>query len=119
MNNSFPISLRIAVMLPVLGQMALEMDRHPLYLMFPAALSCSMAFHTPVGMYHLVTLNKYLAATCSQIQFQLTGTPPNAIAAGIANVGVKDVVSYLDTFIKHFEHESSAPKLQSFVFISL
>lgn len=54
-------------MLPVLGQMALEMDRHPLYLMFPAALSCSMAFHTPVGMYHLVTLNKYLAATCSQI----------------------------------------------------
>lgn len=37
--------------------------------MFPAALSCSMAFHTPVG------------------------TPPNAIAAGVANIGTKDIVS--------------------------
>lgn len=43
-------------MLPVLGEMALQMNVHPLYLMFPAALSCSMAFHTPVGMC-LVILN--------------------------------------------------------------
>lgn len=57
----------IAVMLPVLSEMALQMGVHPLYLMFPAALSCSMAFHTPVG------------------------TPPNAIAAGVANIGTKDI----------------------------
>lgn len=40
----------ITVMLPVLSEMAIQMGKHPLYLMFPAALSCSMAFHTPVGM---------------------------------------------------------------------
>lgn len=59
------------VMLPVLAEMALVMEVHPLYLMFPAALSCSMAFHTPVG------------------------TPPNAIAAGVANIGTKDIVSFI------------------------
>lgn len=56
-------------MLPVLSAMAIKIRVHPLYLMFPAALSCSMAFHTPVG------------------------TPPNAIAAGVANIGTKDIVS--------------------------
>lgn len=57
------------VMLPVLAGMSKSMEVHPLYLMFPAALSCSMAFHTPVG------------------------TPPNAIAVGVANIGNKDMVS--------------------------
>lgn len=56
------------VMLPVLAEMSIAMEVHPLYLMFPAALSCSMAFHTPVG------------------------TPPNAIAAGVANIPTKDMV---------------------------
>lgn len=51
-NGKSPkIWLWITVMLPVLGEMATKIGRHPLYLMFPAALSCSMAFHTPVGMY--------------------------------------------------------------------
>lgn len=58
------------VMLPVLAEMSRTMEVHPLYLMFPAALSCSMAFHTPVG------------------------TPPNAIAAGVANINTRDMVSY-------------------------
>lgn len=57
------------VMLPVLAEMSKTMGVHPLYLMYPAALSCSMAFHTPVG------------------------TPPNAIAAGVANINTKDMVS--------------------------
>lgn len=48
--TEFASNVAIAnVMLPVLGEMALAMEVHPLYLMFPAALSCSMAFHTPVG----------------------------------------------------------------------
>lgn len=46
-------------MLPVLAEMALQMKVHPLYLMFPAALSCSMAFHTPVGMYTMHIHDKY------------------------------------------------------------
>ncbi|XP_055320042.1 protein I'm not dead yet [Sitodiplosis mosellana] len=66
--TEFASNVAIAnVMLPVLAEMALQMEVHPLYLMFPAALSCSMAFHTPVG------------------------TPPNAIAAGVANIGTKDI----------------------------
>lgn len=66
--TEFASNVAIAnVMLPVLAEMALQMGVHPLYLMFPAALSCSMAFHTPVG------------------------TPPNAIAAGVANIGTKDI----------------------------
>lgn len=68
--TEFVSNLAVAnVMLPVLAEMALAMKVHPLYLMYPAGLSCSMAFHTPVG------------------------TPPNAIAAGVANVGTKDIVS--------------------------
>lgn len=63
------------VMLPVLAEMSRQMEVHPLYLMFPAALSCSMAFHTPVG------------------------TPPNAIVAGVANISTKDMVRYLMNYI--------------------
>lgn len=55
------------IMLPVLAEMALAIRIHPLYLMYPAALSCSMAFHLPVG------------------------TPPNAIAAGYVNIRTKDM----------------------------
>lgn len=53
-------------MLPVLGEMAIAMEVHPLYLMFPAALSCSMAFHTPVGMlfiFHIPTMSSLRVAS--------------------------------------------------------
>lgn len=66
--TEFTSNVAIAnVMLPVLAQLSAEMEIHPLYLMFPAALSCSMAFHMPVG------------------------TPPNAIVAGVANIATKDM----------------------------
>lgn len=55
------------VILPVLAEMALAINIHPMYLMYPAALSCCMAFHMPVG------------------------TPPNAIAAGAGNIRIKDM----------------------------
>ena len=55
------------IILPVLAEMALAIEIHPLYLMLPAAITCSMAFHMPVG------------------------TPPNAIAAGYANIAIKDM----------------------------
>lgn len=55
------------IMLPVLAEMAIAIEMHPLYLMLPAALSCSFAFHMPVG------------------------TPPNAIVAGIGNIAIKDM----------------------------
>lgn len=38
---------------------------------------------------------------------KLTGTPPNAIAAGVANIGTKDIVSILflefDLFSLHID----------------
>uniref|UniRef100_A0A1B0GNS6 Citrate transporter-like domain-containing protein n=1 Tax=Phlebotomus papatasi TaxID=29031 RepID=A0A1B0GNS6_PHLPP len=46
---------------------AIAIEVHPLFLMYPAALSCSMAFHMPVG------------------------TPPNAIVAGVGNIATKDM----------------------------
>lgn len=55
------------IMLPVLAEMAIAIEIHPLYLMLPAALSCSFAFHMPVG------------------------TPPNAIVAGLGNIAIKDM----------------------------
>ncbi|XP_055628210.1 protein I'm not dead yet-like [Toxorhynchites rutilus septentrionalis] len=55
------------IMLPVLAEMAIAIEIHPLYLMLPAALSCSFAFHMPVG------------------------TPPNAIVAGVGNIAIKDM----------------------------
>lgn len=55
------------IMLPVLAEMAIAIEIHPLYLMLPAALSCSYAFHMPVG------------------------TPPNAIVAGVGNIPIKDM----------------------------
>lgn len=58
------------VILPVLAEISKQLGIHPLFLMMPAALSCSMAFHTPVG------------------------TPPNAIAASAGNIKTKDIVSF-------------------------
>lgn len=55
------------IILPVLGEMATTIKIHPMMLMYPAALSCSFAFHMPVG------------------------TPPNAIVAGVANIRTKDM----------------------------
>lgn len=46
---------------------AVTIKIHPLYLILPAGLACSMAFHLPVS------------------------TPPNAIVAGYANIKSKDM----------------------------
>lgn len=56
------------IVLPVVAEMAVAIEMHPLYLMLPAGLFCSYAFHLPVG------------------------TPPNAIAAGLANIPTKQMV---------------------------
>lgn len=70
--TEFTSNVAIAnIMLPVLAEMAVVIEMHPLYLMFPAALSCSMAFHMPVG------------------------TPPNAIVAGVGNIKTKDMVKFI------------------------
>ncbi|XP_058457409.1 protein I'm not dead yet-like [Malaya genurostris] len=55
------------IILPVLAEMAIAIEIHPLYLMLPASLCCSFAFHMPVG------------------------TPPNAIVAGLGNIATKDM----------------------------
>lgn len=55
------------IVLPVLAEMALAFETHPLELMYPAALCCCFAFHMPVG------------------------TPPNSIVAGVANIRTKDM----------------------------
>lgn len=66
--TEFTSNVAIAnILLPVLGEMALAIGMHPLYLMYPAALSCCFAFHMPVG------------------------TPPNAIVAGVVNIRTKDM----------------------------
>lgn len=47
--TEFTSNVAIAnVILPVLAEMALAIDKHPMLLMYPAALSCCMAFHMPV-----------------------------------------------------------------------
>lgn len=67
--TEFTSNVAIAnIILPVLAEMSVAIEMHPLYLMFPAALSCCMAFHMPVG------------------------TPPNAIVAGVAHIRTKDMV---------------------------
>lgn len=66
--TEFTSNVAIAnILLPVLGEMAIAIGIHPLYLMYPAALSCCFAFHMPVG------------------------TPPNAIVAGVVNIRTKDM----------------------------
>lgn len=55
------------IIIPVLAEMAIVIKTHPLYLMLPAAMSCSFAFHMPVG------------------------TPPNAIVAGVGRIAIKDM----------------------------
>lgn len=61
--TEFTSNVAIAnLILPVLANMARVLKMDPRYLMIPAALTCSMAFHMPVG------------------------TPPNAIVAGVAHI---------------------------------
>ena len=68
--TEFSSNIAIAnIVLPIVAEMCRALEIHPLYLMLPAALSCSMAFHLPVG------------------------TPPNAYVAGLVNIPTKDMVS--------------------------
>ncbi|CAH0696716.1 unnamed protein product [Spodoptera exigua] len=61
--TEFTSNVAIAnLILPVLANMARVLHIDPRYLMVPATLACSMAFHMPVG------------------------TPPNAIVAGVAHI---------------------------------
>ncbi|KAG6443033.1 hypothetical protein O3G_MSEX002647 [Manduca sexta] len=61
--TEFTSNVAIAnLILPVLANMARVLHIDPRYLMIPATLACSMAFHMPVG------------------------TPPNAIVAGVAHI---------------------------------
>ncbi|CAH0758434.1 unnamed protein product [Diatraea saccharalis] len=61
--TEFTSNVAIAnLILPVLANMSRSLHIDPRYLMVPATLACSMAFHMPVG------------------------TPPNAIVAGVANI---------------------------------
>ncbi|XP_063832890.1 protein I'm not dead yet isoform X2 [Ostrinia nubilalis] len=61
--TEFTSNVAIAnLILPVLANMSRALDMDPRYLMVPATLACSMAFHMPVG------------------------TPPNAIVAGVAHI---------------------------------
>ncbi|XP_045521912.1 protein I'm not dead yet-like [Pieris brassicae] len=61
--TEFTSNVAIAnLILPVLANMARTLDMDPRYLMIPATLACSMAFHMPVG------------------------TPPNAIVGGVAHI---------------------------------
>lgn len=49
--TEFTSNVAIAnVILPVLGEMALAIGKHPMLLMYPAALSCCFAFHMPVSL---------------------------------------------------------------------
>lgn len=67
--TEFTSNVAIAnILLPVMAEMAIATETHPLFLMFPTALSACMAFHMPVG------------------------TPPNAIVASVAHIRTKDMV---------------------------
>ncbi|KAI8117307.1 Protein I'm not dead yet [Lucilia cuprina] len=66
--TAFSSNVAIAnIMVPVLAEMSIAIEIHPLYLILPAGLACSMAFHLPVS------------------------TPPNALVAGYANIRTKDM----------------------------
>lgn len=56
------------ILLPILGEMAIQTNIHPLKLMLPAALSCSYAFMLPVG------------------------TPPNAFVSGVGHIRTSQMV---------------------------
>ncbi|KAJ2942764.1 hypothetical protein O0L34_g14952 [Tuta absoluta] len=67
--TEFTSNVAIAnLILPVLANMARTLDMDPRFLMVPATLACSMAFHMPVG------------------------TPPNAIVAGVAHIPTSRMV---------------------------
>ncbi|XP_076756398.1 protein I'm not dead yet [Xylocopa sonorina] len=53
------------ITLPVIAQMCVAMEMHPLYLMYPAAIMCSYSFRLPVG------------------------TPPNAIVTVVGRIPTK------------------------------
>ncbi|XP_060651939.1 protein I'm not dead yet isoform X1 [Drosophila nasuta] len=66
--TAFSSNVAVAnILIPVLNEMSLALKIHPLYLVFPAGLACSMAFHLPVS------------------------TPPNALVAGYAHIRSKDM----------------------------
>lgn len=66
--TAFSSNVAIAnIIIPVLSEMAIAIKIHPLYLILPAGLACSMAFHLPVS------------------------TPPNALVAGYAHIRTKDM----------------------------
>ncbi|XP_055854338.1 protein I'm not dead yet-like [Episyrphus balteatus] len=66
--TAFSSNVAIAnIIIPVLQEMSVAIKIHPLYLVLPAGLACSMAFHLPVS------------------------TPPNALVAGYANIRTKDM----------------------------
>ncbi|XP_062704865.1 protein I'm not dead yet-like [Aedes albopictus] len=56
------------IILPVMAEMSLAIELHPMYLMLPVAISCSYAFMMPVG------------------------TPPLAIVAGLGHIQTKDLI---------------------------
>ncbi|KRG06824.1 protein I'm not dead yet isoform X1 [Drosophila mojavensis] len=66
--TAFSSNVAVAnILVPVLNEMSLALKIHPLYLVLPAGLACSMAFHLPVS------------------------TPPNALVAGYAHIRSKDM----------------------------
>lgn len=57
------------ITLPVIAQMCVAMEMHPMYLMVPATISCSFSFRLPVG------------------------TPPNAIISVLGNIPTKSLMT--------------------------
>ena len=56
------------ILLPILAEISKVLNVHPLFLMIPATLNCSMAFMMPAG------------------------TPPNAVVAGFINLRIGDLI---------------------------